>query len=223
MAVRSRCEFLSVEGDPARVTEVTQQMVEKFEKAEQLLGVSVPVGNGKNTNGDGGEVAVGALVKSAGSSPKKTSSFMGRCDDCGESGNRWRDCQKRFGRGGDGVRKGSQQSQDVSRTGDNGADRSGKSRSISTEKPKVVSAAAVSQGPSSRSRALKEEENGPWSKTRMRQKGGDRSVSHCAVFVEPLSSGDGDEEHICVKMPRAAIEEQLAARPESCSIGDSES
>ena len=28
MAVRSRCEFLSVEGDPARVMEVTQQMVE---------------------------------------------------------------------------------------------------------------------------------------------------------------------------------------------------
>ena len=33
-AVRSRCELLSVEGDPARVMEVTQQMVEKFEKAE---------------------------------------------------------------------------------------------------------------------------------------------------------------------------------------------
>ena len=33
-AVRNRCEFLSVEGDPARVMEVTQQMMEKFEKAE---------------------------------------------------------------------------------------------------------------------------------------------------------------------------------------------
>ena len=33
-AVRSRCELLSAEGDPARVMEVTQQMVEKFEKAE---------------------------------------------------------------------------------------------------------------------------------------------------------------------------------------------
>ena len=157
-AVGSRCEFLSVEGDPARVMEVTQQMVEKFEKAEQLLGVSVPVGNGENTNGDGGEVAVGASVKSAGSSPKNTSSFMGRCDDCGESGHRWRYCPKRFGREGSGVRKGPQQSQDASRTGDSGANRSGKSRSISPEKPKVVSAAAVSQGPSSRSRALKEEE-----------------------------------------------------------------
>ena len=42
--------------------------------------------------------------------------------------------------------------------------------------------------------------------------------------MEPLSSSDdGDEEHIWVKMPRAAIEEQLAAGPESCSIGDSES
>ena len=167
-AVRCRCELLSAEGDPIRVMEVTQQMVEKFEKAEQLLGVSIPAGNG---NGDGGEVAVGASVKSAGSSPKKTSSFMGLCDDCGESGHRWRDCPKRFGRGGDGVRKGSQQSQDAPRTGDNGANRSGKSRYISTEKPKVVSAAAVSQGPSSRSRALKDEEKGPWSRTRMRQQG----------------------------------------------------
>ena len=43
------------------------------------------------------------------------------------------------------------------------------------------------------------------------------------MFVEPLSSDDGDEEHIWVKMPRAAVEEQLAAGPESCSIGDSES
>ena len=223
MAVRSRCEFLSVEGDPARVMQVTQQRVETLEKAEQLLGVSVPVGNGKNTSGDGGEVAVGASVKSTGSSPKKTSSFMGRCDDCGESGHRWRYCPKRFGRGGDGVRKGSQQSQDASRTSDNGANRSGKSRSISTEKPKVVSAAAVSQGPSSRSRALKEEGKGPWIRTRIRQQGGDRSVSHRAAFVEPLSSDDGDEEHIWVKTPRAAIEEQLAARPESCRIGDSES
>ena len=59
-AVLSRCEFLSVEGDPDRAMEVTQQMVQNFEKAEQLLGVSVPVGNGKKTNGDGGEVAVGA-------------------------------------------------------------------------------------------------------------------------------------------------------------------
>ena len=87
-AVRSRCELLSAEGDPARVMEVTQQMGEKFEKAEQLLGVSVPVGNGKRTNGDAGEVAVGASIKSARSSPKKISSFMGRCDDCGESGHR---------------------------------------------------------------------------------------------------------------------------------------
>ena len=193
-------------------------MVEKFEKAEQLLGVSVPVGNGKKTNGDGVEVAVGASIKSAGSSREKNSSFRGRCDGCGESGHKWRDCQKRFGRGGDGVRQGSQQSQDASRTSDNGANSSGKSRYISTQKPKVVPAAAVSQGPSSRSRALKEEEKGSWSRTRMRQQGGDRKVSHRAVFVERLSSDGGDEEHIWVKMPRAAIEEQLATRPESCSI-----
>ena len=70
-AVRCRCELMSAEGDPARVMEVTQQMVEKFEKAEQLLGVSVPVANGKRTNGDGGEVAVGASVKSAGSSRRR--------------------------------------------------------------------------------------------------------------------------------------------------------
>ena len=87
-AVRSHCELLSAEGDPARVLEVTQQMVETFEKAKQPPGVSAPVCNGKRTNGDGGEVAVGASVKSTGSSPKKTSSFMGRCDDCGESGHR---------------------------------------------------------------------------------------------------------------------------------------
>ena len=123
--VRSRCELLSVEGDPARVMEVTQQMVEKLEKAEQLLGASVLMGNGKKTNGDGGEVAVGASVKPAGSSTKKTSSFRRRWHDCGENAHKWRDCQKRFGRGGDGVRKGSQQSQDASRTSDNG-NRSGK-------------------------------------------------------------------------------------------------
>ena len=98
-----------------------------------------------------------------------------------------------------------------------------KSRSISAEKPKVVSTAAVSQGPSSRSRALKEEEKGPWNRTRMRQQGYDKSVSHRAVFVEPLSSDDGDEEHIWLKMPRAAVEEQPATRPESRSIGDFES
>ena len=176
--------------------EVTQHMVEIFEMAQQILGVGVPTGDGKKTNGDGGEVAVGALVKSAGSSPKKTSSFRGRCDDCGENGHKWRDYQKWFGRGGDGVRKGSQKSQDVSPTSDNGANRSGKSRFNSAEEPKVVSVAAVSQGPSSRSRALKEEEKGPWSRTRMRQQGGDKSVSHRAVFVEPLSSDNSDEGHI---------------------------
>ena len=222
MAVRSCRKFLSVEGAPARVMEVTQKRVEKFEKAEQLLGVSIPMGNVKTTNGDGGEVAVGASVKSAGSSPTKTSPFRGRCDDCGENGHKWRDCQKQFGREGDGVRKGSQQSQDASRASDNG-NRSDKSRSNSAEKRKVVSAEAVSQGPSSRSRALKEEEKQPWSRTRMRQQGGDKSVSHRAVVVEQLSSDDGDEGHIWVKMPRPAVEDQLAAGPESRSIGDSES
>ena len=152
----------------------------------------------------------------------KTSPFRGRCDDYGKSGHKWRDCQKWFGRGGDGVRKGSQQSQNASRTSDSG-NMSGKSRSNSAGKPKVVSVEAVSQGPSSRSRVLKEEEKGPWSRTRMRQQRGDISVSHRAVFLEPLSSDDGDKRHIWVKMPRAAIEEKLAVTSESCSIGDSES
>ena len=131
--MRSRCELLSAEVDSARVMEVTQSMVGKFEKAEQLLGVSVPVGIVKKTNNDGGEVAVGASVKSAGPSPEKTSSFRGQCDDCGESGHKWRDCQRQFGRGGDGVRKGSQQSQVSSRTSGND-NRSGKSRYIIAEK-----------------------------------------------------------------------------------------
>ena len=198
-AVRCRCELLSAESDPVRVMEATQQMVEKFEKAEQLLGVSIPVGNG---NGDGGKVAIGASVKSAGSSLKKTSSFMGRCD---RSDNSWYISTEK----------------PKDRSGESWSNRSDESRSISTEKPKVVSAAAVSQEPSSRFRTLKEEE-GPWSRTRLRQQRGDRSVSHCAEFVEPLSSDDGDE-HVWVKIPRAAVEEQLAAGPEPCSIGGSES
>ena len=115
--------------------EVMQQMVEKFKKAEHLLGVSIPVGNG---NGDGGKVAVGASVKSAGSSLKKTSSFMGRCDRSDES--RYISTEK-----------------PIDRSGKFRSNRSDESRSISTEKPKVVSAAAVSQGPSSRFRALKED------------------------------------------------------------------
>ena len=200
-AVRCRCKLLSAEGDPIRVMEVTQQMVEKVEKAEQLLGVSIPVGNG---NGDGGKVAVGASVKSAGSSLKKTSSFMGRCDRSDKC--RYLCTEK-----------------PKDRSGKSQSNRSDESRSISTEKPKVVSAAAVSQGLYSRFRALTEE-GGPWSRTRLRQQGGDRrSVSHRGVFVDPLSSDDGDDEHVWVKIPRAAVEEQLTAGPESCSIGGSES
>ena len=186
--MRCRCELLSAEGDSVRVIEVTQQMVEKFEKAEQLHGVSIPVGKG---NGDGGKVAVGASVKSAGSSLKKTSSFMGRCDRSDKS--RYISTEK-----------------PKDKSGKSRSNRSDESRSISTEKPKVVSASAVSQGPSSRFRALKEEE-GPWSRTRLRQQGGDRSVSHRALFVEPLSSDDGDNEHVWVKIPRATVEGQLAS------------
>ena len=134
MAVRTRWDLLSVEGDPARVMEVTQRMAEQFEKTEKLLGISAPKSNGKKTNGDGGEVAVGASVKMAGSSPKKTLSFRRRCDDCGENGHRWRDCQKRFGRGRDGARKRSQQSQDGFRI--NGNDnRAGKPWPTSAERP----------------------------------------------------------------------------------------
>ena len=43
------------------------------------------------------------------------------------------------------------------------------------------------------------------------------------MFVEPLASDDGDGGRIWVKMPWAAVEEQLAARPEFRSINDSES
>ena len=200
-AVRCRCELMSVEGDPAEVMEVTQKMVEKYEKAEQLLGVSVPVGNG---NGDGGKVAVGVSVMSAGSSPQKTSSFMGRCDGSGES--RYISTEK-----------------PKDRSGKSRSNWSDESRSISTEKPKAVSAAAVSQGPSCRFRDQLKVEEGPWSRTRLRQQGGDRSVSHRAVFVGPLSSDSGGDDHVWVKMPRAAVEEQLAAGPESSNIGDSES
>ena len=57
----------------------------------------------------------------------------------------------------------------------------------------------------------------------MRQQEGDESVSHRVMFVEPLSSGVSDGVHIWVKMPRAAVEEQLGTIPESSSIGDSES
>ena len=63
------------------------------------------MGNGKMSNGDGGEVAVGTSVKSAGSSPKKTSTFRGRWDTCGEKGHKWRDCSKRSARGKAGVWK----------------------------------------------------------------------------------------------------------------------
>ena len=55
-------------------------MMENFEKAKQLLGVIVPMHSGKKTKGDGGELAVGTSVKLAGSNPKKTLSFRGRCD-----------------------------------------------------------------------------------------------------------------------------------------------
>ena len=56
-------------------------------------------------SGDGGEVAVGASVKSDGSSPKKTSPFRGRWDTCGEKGHKWRDCPKRSACGEGGVWK----------------------------------------------------------------------------------------------------------------------
>ena len=57
----------------------------------------------------------------------------------------------------------------------------------------------------------------------MRQQEDDKSVSYCAVFVGPLASDDGDGGRIWVKMSWAAVEEQLAARPEFHSINDSES
>lgn len=42
MAVRHYCNFLSAEGDPASMMQVTQHMVEQFEKDQQLLGVGTP-------------------------------------------------------------------------------------------------------------------------------------------------------------------------------------
>ena len=52
----------------------------------------------------------------------------------------------------------------------------------------------------------------------MRQQGGDKSVSYRVVFGEPFPPVDGDEGYIWVKLPRAAVEEQLAARPKSCAV-----
>ena len=89
IAMRCRCEFMSAKGDPARAMEVTQRMVEQFEKAQQFLRASVPTGNREKNNGeDGGEVAVEASVKSTGSSLKKTSMFRGRWASCGEKGHK---------------------------------------------------------------------------------------------------------------------------------------
>ena len=45
----------------------------------------------------------------------------------------------------------------------------------------------------------------------MRQQGGDKSVSHCAVFGNTLASNDNGG-FIWVKVSRATVEEQLAAR-----------
>ena len=57
----------------------------------------------------------------------------------------------------------------------------------------------------------------------MQQQGDDKSVSHCAVLADALASNDDDGGPIWAKMPRAAVEKQLAARPESCSVSDSAS
>ena len=54
-----------------------------------------------------------------------------------------------------------------------------------------------------RKRAMEQE-------TRMGQQGDNKRVSHRAVFVDPLASNDEDGGHIRVKMPRTALEEQLA-------------
>ena len=54
----------------------------------------------------------------------------------------------------------------------------------------MITATAVSRGPFSRTREQKEQEKGPWSRTRMREEGDNKSVLHCAVFVEPFASDD---------------------------------
>ena len=59
----------------------------------------------------------------------------------------------------------------------------------------MVSATAVSQEPSKRTRAQKEEKKGSWSRTQMRQQGGNKSVSRRAVLLVPLASDD-DGGHI---------------------------
>ena len=59
--------MLSGEGDLARVIEITQGIVEQFEKTPQLLGVSVQMGDGKRIMMKGSGVAVGASGRSAGS------------------------------------------------------------------------------------------------------------------------------------------------------------
>lgn len=62
--VRRRCDFLFVEGDPVRVMDLTQQMVEQFEKANGVRGK-------EELQEEGGEVVVEASVRSAGSGTKR--------------------------------------------------------------------------------------------------------------------------------------------------------
>ena len=114
------------------------------------------MGKIKNINIDGCGVVVGASAKSAGSSPKMLRRpendvmIVAKMSTNSETAKN----QKRSGREEDGVWKGFQQSRIFSRSGDS-AKMSGTSQPISSEKSKVVSATAISQGPSSRTWATK--------------------------------------------------------------------
>ena len=138
-------------------------------------------------------VAVGASVKSAGSSPKKRE----RCVMI----------EAIKGTGGETAQNGPDVEETASRKDLSSLRMALAAATVavglvnlglllnSFEAPKVVSATAVSQGPSSRTRAQREQEKEQQKRTRMHQQRDDKSVSHRAVRVELLTSDHDNERH----------------------------